>query len=169
VTRSNDADVIGGPFMDDFFSFDAGTEEAEERAYRAGERQLRHEALRRRDPERITACGVLRFSSRGMSCVGKAKLVADCPYKGFRADGIVCPARLEESLFLEGVSVAGEDRLGALYRPDPPPFWALRGVKLDVPVAKAGTAITVYFVARPEGGASAVLGVEFALTGRIIR
>jgi hypothetical protein len=113
---------------------------------------------------RIVGCGVVRLKApetwrAGLSAI---TLTAKCEFPTFKIDTISCPARLEESLSLMGVAVDGEDRMGALFRDDPPILWMLRGVRLDTPGAVKGATLAVTLK---------VLGLchpEVALTGRIV-
>jgi hypothetical protein len=119
----------------------------------------------RREVLRTVYCGVLRFSSEGALVEnGKRTFSMKCPYEAFKIEGIVCPSNLEENLLLEGVSVDGADRMGALFKPSPPPLWALRNVKLDVAPATNRSIVEAHFEVR-----LGPVPVEFALTGRIVR
>jgi len=127
--------------------------------------------------KRAVACGVLRIQAdyadggnaniiEGSAQGGDAGAVilsVRCEHEVLKVDGISCPAALEESLALEGISVDGDDRLAMLFAPNPPPLWALRTTRLDVPVAQLGCLFEVRLrLLKP-------CVPEIALTGRILR
>lgn len=129
-----------------------------------------------REMRRVASCGVFRIqadyrdggnvrviegSARGDS--GVVVLSARCEHEVFKIDGITSPASLEESLALEGLAVDGDDRLGILFANNPPPLWALRTTRLDVPVAQLGCIFEVRLrLLKP-------CIADIALIGRILR
>jgi len=120
--------------------------------------------------KRAVACGVLRiqadYADGGNARRGDAGAVilsARCEHEVLKVDGISCPASLEESLALEGIAVDGDDRLAMLFAPNPPPLWALRTTRLDVPVAQLGCLFEVRLrLLKP-------CVPDVALVGRILR
>lgn len=159
--------IIGSHDADATFEFTGSADGAEARS---------RFSTRLTTIKRVASCGVLRIqadyrdggnvnviegSARGDA--GAVILSARCECEVLKVDGISCPASLEESLALEGIAVDGDDRLAMLFAPNPPPLWALRTTRLDVPVAQLGCLFEVRLrLLKP-------CVPDIALVGRILR